>query len=475
MDVRDLWRLDATAQAELVQAREVTPLELADAAIARIEKLNPLINAVITPLFDRAREQAADPPWPSDAPFAGVPMLVKDACLEIEGTPYYLGTSVLRDVGCRSVHTTELAHRFQRAGFIVLGKTNTPELSSGITTELRAFGATHNPWDLDRSAGGSSGGSAAAVAAGMTAIAHGGDATGSLRYPAACCGVATLKPSRGRIPHVSPAGTPDALGVWTEFVLARSVRDLAGVLDTVCGVETGAAFTAPPPQQPYVRELAAPQSRLRIGIMTEDAMAKIPTHPECAAAVECTGRALASLGHDVEDTHPPALDGLFIRTASAIATFVASASHRQTAVRWLEAIAGRKLTQDDLEARFLDPDQKTYNDEEVAAAHATITREMSPMAEWWDIGHDLLVTPTLRQPAWPLGQTGGAADAGVFPPPWSFTGQPAMSLPLHWTPEGLPVGVQLVAAYGREDLLFRVAAQLEQAMPWAQRWPPVAS
>jgi amidase len=470
MDTGDLWRLDATAQAQLMRSGEVAPLELVQAAIDRIERLNPHINAVITRMYDSALAIARDAPA-SDAPFASVPLLVKDACLQIEGTPYYLGTRLLRDMDYRSDRTTELADRFRRAGFIIVGKTNTPEMSSDVTTEPAAFGPTRNPWDLTRTAGGSSGGSAAAVAAGMTSVAHGGDATGSLRYPAACCGVATLKPSRGRVPHMSPLGTVDDTGLWTEFVLARSVRDLAGVLDAVGGAGRGSHVVAPQPARPYMQELEVAPGRLRVGIMTADVMAGIPTHPECIAAVEDTGRVLTSLGHEVDEAHPPALDGVFIRTAGAMAIAVASA--RRQGLRWLESIAGRPLTQHDIDAQYLEASH-AYTDEQEAEAAATLDREMQQIPDWWASGYDLLVTPTLRQPAWPLGSAGGAIDAGVFPAPFSFTGQPALSLPLRWTPEGLPVGVQLVAACAREDLLFQLAAQLEQAMPWSDGWPATA-
>jgi amidase len=472
VDVHDLWRLDATAQAALVRAGDVTPAQLVEAAIARIERLNPHINAVITPLYDDARREGRDGAA-FDGPFAGVPLLLKDACIEVEGTPYALGTSVLRDIGHRSRQTTELARRFRRTGFIFVGKTNTPELSAGITTEPPAFGPTRNPWDLTRTAGGSSGGSAAAVAAGMTSIAHGGDATGSLRYPAACCGVVTLKPSRGRMPHVTPAGQPDVARVWAEFVLARSVRDLAAVLDAVGGPAAGDAFAAPPPDRPYALEIGAPPGRLRVGIMTKDVMAGIPTDAECAAAVERTGALLASLGHEVEDAHPPALDGLLLRTAGAIALLAGSA--RLAQLRWLEKVAGRALTAADLDAESMPPPGAgRITDAQIAEAAEVVKRETGAVEAWWASGYDLLVTPVLRQPPWPLGQHGGAMDAGVFPAPFSFTGQPAMSLPLHWTPAGLPVGVQLVAAYGREDLLLRVAAQLESARSWADRWPAIA-
>lgn len=468
-----LWKLDATAQAALVRAREVTALELVDAAIARIEALDPQINAVVTPMFESARQQARDGDH-GDGPFAGVPMLLKDASIEVEGTPYYLGTRLLRDIGYRSERTTELARRFQRAGFIFIGKTNVPELSSDITTEPAAFGPTRNPWDLARSPGGSSGGSAAAVAAGMTSIAHGADGTGSLRIPAAACGVVTLKPSRGRVPHTMPAEQPDPMRVWTEMVLARSVRDLAGALDAIAGSEAGDTRSAPRSVRPYVEELAQAGGALRVGLLTRDVMSGMTVDTECVRAVERTGAMLASLGHHVEESHPKALEGLFGRMASLGGVVVVV---RYAQVRWLERIIGRELNASDLEP------QNFVTAEEAARVSGlqfvdgltTTEREVAPVGDWWAAGHDLLVTPVLRQPPWLLGTRGSAGDSGLFTHAFSFTGQPALSLPLHWTPDGLPVGVQIVAAYGREDLLLRVAAQLEASMPWADRWPATAT
>jgi amidase len=471
--VQDVWKLDATAQAALVRERKISAPELVEAVIRRVEQLNPLVNAVVTPLFESARDRVRSSPS-LKGPFAGVPMLFKDASIEVEGTPYYLGTRVLSDFRWRSRHTTELARRFLRAGFVVVGKTNVPVLSAGITTEPTAFGPTRNPWDLARSAGGSSGGSGAAVAAGMTSIAHGADATGSLRYPAACCGLVTLKPSRGRMPHVTPAGQPDPLGVWTEFVLARSVRDLAGVLDAVGGPARGDRFAAVSPELPYRDAIARLPFQLRIGLLTRDVMTGMSIDPECVKAVIDTGALMAGLGHTVEEAHPPALDGLFLHTAVAIATLGTAARHAQ--VRWLADIAGRELTPEDVDAESVAAAKAGHRitDAMLAEAVATVTAATAPISSWWAAGHDLLVTPTLRQPPWPLGLHGGAADAGVFPGPFSFTGQPAMSLPMHWTPAGLPVGVQFVAAPGRDDLLLSVAAQLEAARPWAQRWPEIA-
>lgn len=454
----DLWRLDATAQAQLVRDGECTAVELLDASIARIERINPRINAVITPMYDEARRSLQAREQRPDAPFAGVPMLLKDASIEVEGAPYYIGTRLLRDLGYRSKRTTELAARLTRAGFVFIGKTNCPEFSAGITTEPIAFGATRNPWDLERSAGGSSGGSAAAVAAGLAPIAHGGDATGSLRYPAAVCGVVTLKPTRGLVPSETPAGQPDVLRVWAEFVLARSVRDLAGVLRAVSSVEI---------------DLDRPPPPLRIGLLKSDVMAGIPTDMECARAVERTGALLTGLGHHVDEAHPLALDGLFLRTMPAMTTTGTLLRYAQN--RWLADAIGRPLTAEDVEPQSFvsDADAAAISGVAFMDACDTIVRETRPILDWWARGWDVLVTPVTRQPAWLLSNK-SALDSGVFPPPFSFTGQPAMSLPLYESEGGLPIGVQLVGAYGGDAQLLRLAAQLEVAAPWDDRWPPIA-
>lgn len=474
MAMPDLWKLDATAQAELVRSRKSSPLELLEAAITRIERLNPQINAVITPLFERARSQARNV-TDFDAPFAGVPMLVKDASLEIEDTPYYIGLQPLRDTNHTSTRTTELARRFERAGFIVAGKTNCPEFSSGITTEPRAFGPTRNPWDLTRTASGSSGGSAAAVASGMVALAHGGDATGSLRYPAAACGLVTLKPTRGLMPHETCAGAPDPLGVWSEFVLARSVRDLARTLDCTRGATASNLFAFAPPDRSYEAALNEPLPQLRVGLMLDDPL--LPVHAECRAAVELTGRLLEASGHAVSIAHPPALDTLWAKTAAAIN--LPGVIYRRAQVRWLSSVLGREVAQDEVDTPLPTPaEADAISSTALADAQHTIMREMLAINRWWDEdGWDLLVTPTLRQPAWPLGGKGDVTESGAWPAPYSFSGQPAMSIPVHHAHgegAGLPVGVQLVGARGRDDLLLHVAAQLEMVAPWADRWPPLA-
>lgn len=469
---QELWKLDATAQAALVRSGGISVMELVDAAIARIELLNDRVNAVTIPLFEDARERARR--GGIDGPFCGVPMLLKDASIEVEGTLYTLGTALLRDAGYVSRRTSLLATRLLDAGFIFLGKTNTPELSAGVTTEPAAYGPARNPWDLSRTTSGSSGGSAAAVACGMTAVAHGGDGTGSLRYPAAACGVVTLKPSRGLVPHETPAEQPDPIGVWSQFVLARSVRDLAGVLDAIGPLPPTERWHATPSSQAFVDATTVPPRRLRVGLLTRDVMAGIPTDEACVNAVRSTGTLLADLGHEVDEEHPPALDGLLVRLAAPIATWGAVA--RAAQLTWLATAAGRELRLDDLDAEHFAAAEAASRTTaaEVTDAFNTITREVAPVNEWF-ADHDLLVTPVLRQPAWPLGQRGGAMDAGVFPAAFSFTGQSAGVVPIDSTGGGLPVGVQIVAAYGRDDLVLQTMAQIEEARPWADRWPALVT
>jgi amidase len=299
--------LDATAQADLVHCGEVEPIELVDAAIARIERLNPHLNAVITPLFETARRQATAPTLPH-GPFRGVPLLLKDFLCHTAGDPYFEGMGFLRDLQWREEQDTHLAAKFRAAGFVFVGKTNLPELAGGALTEPVAFGPTCNPWNLACSPGGSSGGSAAAVAAGLVPVAHGNDGTGSLRIPASACGLVGLKPSRGRT-SLGPARSPGLLGNVVEHVLTRSVRDTAAVLDAVAGTLPGDLFRAPPPRRPYRDEVGRDPGRLRVGLLLHDPVLALPIDPECLAAVRETGTLLEALGHEVEESSPPALSG----------------------------------------------------------------------------------------------------------------------------------------------------------------------
>jgi amidase len=475
----ELAFLDATAQADLVRSGEVSPAELVDAAIARIEALNPELNAVITPLFDKAREAAAG--QLPDGPFRGVPMLLKDLACHSAGDPMYEGMAFLRDVGWLEHEDTVLASRFRRAGFVFCGKTNTPELGILSTTEPAAFGPTRNPWNTGHSTGGSSGGSAAAVAAGMVPLAHANDGGGSIRIPASACGLVGLKPSRGRTPLGDDFGDIMA-GLVNEHVVTRSVRDCAAVLDAVAGLAPGDPYTAPAPARPFLDEVGADASRLRVGIRTAPPGRQSEAHADCVTAANETAKLLEGLGHTVEDVELPFLDA-----EDLVPQFL---------TRWSGGVAwnldywsrktGRTVREEDVEpcTWALAEMGRTQS---AAALLTAIERHQVlgiQIAQWYESGFDLLLTPTMAIPPPPLGSfehppdqpllpIAVATPMAIFTSGINMTGLPAISLPLHVNDDGLPIGSHLVAPYGREDVLIRVAAQLEQAAPWADRRPPV--
>jgi amidase len=470
LNIDELSTMDAMAQADLVRRRELTPLELVDAAIARIERVNPTLNAVIIPLFEEAREAAVSPELP-DGPFRGVPFLLKDIGAMQKGQPYYMGNRALRDAGFRSPADTPLGARFRAAGFITLGKTNLPEFGAQTTTQPLAFGPTHNPWALDRSTSGSSGGSCAAVAAGMVPIAHANDGGGSIRLPAAWCGLVGLKPSRGRV-----SDPLDALHL-TELAVSRTVRDVAAVLDAVHGSEPGDLYLASPPARSYQAEVGADPGKLRVGVWTRTSFWEI--HSECLAATTEAAKLLESIGHTVEDSFPEALldPGLGGPQTSALNRDVVML------IRGLGEILSRPATRDE-PYLWAATEQPSATADEYIAAVQWLFRWRRRVVQWWSAGFDLLLTPTVWEPPATLESMapveGKLAELFVkvmrhvfFTRPFNLTGQPAISMPLHWTPEGLPVGVQLVAAMGREDLLIRIASQLEQELPWIDRLPPV--
>jgi amidase len=464
--------LDATAQAELVRSGAVQPIELVDAAITRIEQLNPRLNAVIIPLFETARTQALSPALP-DGPFRGVPLLLKDFLCHTAGDLYFEGMGFLRDLQWREERDTYLAAKFRATGFVLVGKTNLPELAGGAMTESVAFGPTRNPWDLTRSPGGSSGGSAAAVAAGLVPVAHGNDGTGSLRIPASACGLVGLKPSRGRT-SFGPARSPGLLGNIVEHVLTRSVRDTAAILDAVAGTLPGDLFSAAPPRRPYRNEVGRDPGHLHIGLLLHDPVLSLPIHPECLEAVRETGKLLEALGHAVEESSPPALGG---PSGLGLALRIISASSLAAALDTWSQRTGRVIGPNDVEpATWARAEEgRTFTAVQVHVAVQRLVAGVCRVSEWWASGFDLLVTPTMQQPPPRIGAVRAdeaGAVFGLFAMPFSMSGQPAISLPLHWSAEGLPIGVQLVADSGREDVLIRIAAQLEQAKPWAAQRPP---
>jgi amidase len=472
--VTDTTWLDATAQAELVRRGQASPAELVDAAIGRIEAVNPQLDAVIRTRFDRARAEAAgDLP---DGPFRGVPILFKDLGCEIEGEATAYGVGPMRDVPWPV--TSYLAEAFRAAGFVALGRTNVPEMGTTVTTEARSFPAARNPWDPGRSAGGSSGGSAAAVASGMVPAAHGNDGGGSIRIPSSECGLVGLKPTRARVSQGPRVGEAWAGGT-IDGVLTRTVRDAAGILDVISTSKPGDPYYAPPLPRPLRDEVGADPGRLRVGVLDRPGGEGYLDDPQCRAAVAGTARLLEKLGHEVSESAPEAMfDELF---SGHFGTIIAADT--EATFRAFEAMLGRPITEDEIEPR-----NAVYR--QLGAAQDAVTYLQSRvwigmwarrMAQWWT-SHDLLLTPTLGAPPPELGwftaegpeQEGWRVVSFIpYTAQFNMTGQPAVSLPMHWTPGGLPVGVQLVAAYGREDLLIRVASQLEQAAPWHERRPQV--
>ncbi len=434
----DLTALDATAQAELVRNNEVTPLELVDAAIARVEQVNPALNAIIHERFDRARDEAAHTP---DGPFRGVPIAVKDLDGPLADEPYHLGNRLLKKIGYIADHDSYLTAKLRAAGFVVIGKTNAPEFGLLPTTEPTAYGPTRNPWDLDRSAGGSSGGSGAAVASGMVPLAHAGDGGGSIRIPASMCGLFGLKPTRGRV-----SLGPDDGEVWgglvVRHVITRTVRDSAAVLDVLAGAMPGDPYAAAPPTRPFLEEVGAEVGPLRIGIHTTAPAELAEVSVAVTDAVDDAASVLQrELGHELEIAFPDALDDLAALGAFTViqATSVAHEVDR------LAALSGRKVGPDDVETLTwaLCERGRTISAATYVEALETARAWSRRMARWWDTdggGFDLLLTPTLAEPPPVLGEIDSdAADPspalarivpfGIFTVPFNITGQPAISVP----------------------------------------------
>lgn len=473
--MRELMRASATEQARLVKCGEVSPAELLDASIAAIERLNPRVNAVVLKLYERARASLAT--LDRDAPFAGVPMLLKDFLAEYAGTPLSEGSRFLR--GYVSPADSELVARYRRAGFVIVGKTNTPEFASKPTTEPELFGKTCNPWRPDYSAGGSSGGSAAAVAAGMAAVAHANDGGGSIRCPASWCGVVGLKPTRGRNP-LGPAYGDMGAGLICEHVVTHTVLDSAAILDCTAGADPGAPYAPVPPVRPFAQEVGHDPGRLRVAFGTTP-VAPAPVHEECTRAVMDAARRCAALGHHVDEASPRVSGEHFTDIFTTI---------------WLGMVAwairdwGRRLGREPSAADFEAHTWKMYSLDAVRRpsdlflAIQDMQRMARDIAPFFD-DYDVWLTPTTTQPPQPNGwfdfdpaqprqATQRIGDVPKFTAIANITGQPAISLPLYWTDDGLPVGVQVVGRYGDEATVLRLAAQLEADAPWRHRRPPLA-
>lgn len=494
---KEFSEFDAVGLAELVRKREVTPVELCEEVIERIERVNPQLNAVIAKLYDRALTTAKA--GAATGPFAGVPLLLKDLLSPLAGVPFTSGSRLYRNYVPR--HDAEMVQRYRAAGFNIVGKTSTPEFGILPVTEPVLFGPCKNPWDLSRTPGGSSGGAAAMVAAGVVPAAHGGDGGGSIRIPASCCGLFGLKPTRGR----NPAG-PDAsehwLGMAIEHVLTRTVRDSAAILDVTSGPEATSPYWAPPPHRPFLEEVGTPPGRLRI------AFTHVPhlpgeVHADCRAALRDAVKLCQELGHDVVEASP-ALDPELL--AHAFFTIVAGSI--AAGISLAERELGRRPAGDELEISTwlggLLGEQMSAGD---AIAAQQVLQHYARIVHEFFRDYDVLLTPTLGSPPLRIGELEPRGAERLahrtianlkfgsvlrlkrvitatvnrvfsfvpFTPLANVTGQPSMSVPLFWNAAGLPIGTNYTARFGDEATLLRLAAQLEAARPWTKRRPRVHS
>ncbi|MBM5812208.1 MAG: amidase [Gammaproteobacteria bacterium] len=477
MRLDEYARCDGLELARLVRAGEVTARELAATAQAAIEAVNPRINAVIGRIEPTDLDFAG---VPVDAPFAGVPFLIKDLVLHARGVPCDMGSRLVHG-GFVAPADSDLMQRFRHAGFITLGRTNTPEMGFNASTEPVLYGPTRNPWNPAHSSGGSSGGSAAAVAAGIVPIAHANDGGGSIRIPASCCGLVGLKPTRGRVPVGPDFG--DALhGLGIELVVSRTVRDTAAALDAVEGPGLGDRYVIPRPRRSYLAEIARKPKRLRIAFSAAVDSHSDPADPACVRVLEQAAERCRALGHRVVEAAPVYDADVFHR-----ANLICWCSFCTAGVAGTAQQLGRQPSPENLEASLWANYQhgltlKALDLELADILMNQVCRAVAPFFERYDV----LLTPVMGTPPLPLGVL-NANDPSLDAQGWydhlfrflpytalyNMTGQPAISLPLGQSPDGLPVGVQAVARYGGEATLLALAAQLEQALPWGERIPPI--
>jgi len=488
----DYRQHDAMGLADLVRRGETSASELLDLAITRAEAVNPKINAIITPLYDYGRAQInAGLP---DGPFSGVPFLLKDLLCAVEGTPLSNGSNALK--GRISPRDSELASRFRRSGLVFFGKTNTPELGLMGVTEPKAFGPARNPWNLNHTPGGSSGGSAAAIAAGIVPMASGGDGGGSIRIPAACCGLFGLKPSRGRVP-TGPYAQEFWDGAATEHVLTRSVRDSAAMLDVIAGPDGSSPYPLRS-RNNYLECLSQPLRKLRIGYTSTSFIGR-PVSADAVAAVEHSAKLLEQLGHEVEAVEIR-LDGEALADSYLTMYF----GHVAADLEFMAQQLGSRISNLDVEdaTKVLGFLGKTIS----AGDFVQAKRRWNDFAQTMHLFHqryDLLLTPTLGSEPVPIGSFEPPAWEAVamkvinafglhklllksgmvkqmaldnleklpFTQLANLTGLPAMSVPLYWTANNLPLGSQFIAPMGDENTLLQLAQQLEQAQPWMRRIP----
>jgi len=476
MQFDEYRKFDATGLAGLVRNKEVSALELLEAAILRVEQINPALNAVVQKLYDHGR-QAIEQGLP-DGPFRGVPFLLKETLSSLAGT--------VSPVGCRFLaankveQDAELIARYKRAGFVIFGKTNVPELEMSSSTESALYGPAHNPWNTTYSTGGSSGGAAAAVASAMVPAAHGGDGGGSIRVPSAHCGVFGLKPTRGRTPSGPGEGLPRG-GLSVAHVITRTVRDSAAILDASDGYELGAPFASPPKTRPYVQELAARPRKLRIALVSKPFI-DVPVHADCLNAAQGAAGLLQKLGHSVEQAELEAgIPGWRMGPTVLVATYLRRLLEDKAAAR------GTALRPDDVEPL-------TWNRLVTSGAVTgveylraqKIIHTIGQRVARFMLDYDLILTPATPRPPFPLGimsmsskdadavAAASAASVG-YSQFFNAAGNPAASIPWCINGQGLPIGIQLAARFADEALLFQVAAQLEEANPWNDRTPMLPS
>jgi len=468
---------DGLGLAELVKRREVSPEELLAWATANAEAVNPQLNCLARLHYQEAKAQIrAGLP---DGPFRGVPFLLKDLNVFLAGTVTSNGSLIFKDKV--ATYDSELVTRYKRAGLVILGKTTCPEFGLSYTTESKAFGKTRNPWNPGRTTGGSSGGSAAAVAAGVVPMAHGSDGGGSLRVPASCNGVFGLKPSRGRIP-MGPGTTEGWLGCSAHHALTRSVRDSAALMDVSCGLEPGSRYTAPmPPSGSFLAESYLKPGKLRIALVLTEPSG-IPIDPECLSAARAAAKLCEALGHHIEETEP-VLDTAAIR--SGFTAVVATSSAQVIRDRAKERGMAVTAAEVDAGTWWYSEQGEMVSGLSVADANVAFQRAAFAMAAL--MSHfDVVLSPTLAKPPVNLGELydpsidfptlGKRLRAfSPFTAIENVTGQPAMSVPLYWSADNLPIGVMFTARYGEEAMLFRLASQLEEAQPWGHRRPLVAA
>lgn len=477
---------DGMAWAEHIRKGDVTPKEALEAAISRTEAL-PKLNAVVIQDYEMARAKAkamsalgreARAQATAQAPMWGVPFLIKDLNQYVKGSVTTNGCRFY--AGAVADYDSTLVERYKAAGLNIFGKTASPEFGQTATTESTLFGATPNPWNPRHSAGGSSGGAGAVVAAGILPVAHASDGGGSIRIPAAHCGLVGLKPSRGRVP-TGPINMEGWMGLSLNHVVCRTVRDSAHLLDLTAGPEAGSRVMPPKDVSgTYLQALQQPERKLRIAVWRQNYFG-IPVHPDCVAAQDHAAKTCAALGHIVEEVALPGLDVLALFTSLGVMT---SVGMRYT-IAQREKLLGRKVREDELEPlnwRYMQVSEG-YTAEQLYAARAQFDQAGRVIDQFLH-DYDLILTPTTGEPAPLLGKLAltqsyedfarQAMKTSVYTALFNMSGHPAISLPMHWTADNVPVGAQFVAPFGGEGRLLRLAAQLEQAVPWAQRRPDLS-